>query len=129
MTMREMLRNSKPYTLVILRKTPKSDDPGVDKIDWENARRNSELRRNGKLCVVCPVTDDSDGNGIGILSTDVKATRGIWMKTPMLLLASLCARLTPVNLNLYICHQADAQRASLNVQTIYVETRPASIER
>jgi hypothetical protein len=77
-----LLQNSKPYTLVILRKTPKSDEPGADKIVWEHGRRNFEFCRDGKPCVVCPVKDESDVSGIGIFSTDVKATREIMDEDP-----------------------------------------------
>jgi len=79
---REMLQNSKPYTLVILRKTPKSEERGADKIVWEHGRRNFELRSDGKLCVACPVRDESDVSGIGIFSTDVNATREIMDEDP-----------------------------------------------
>jgi len=80
--MRDMLQNSKPYTIVVLHKTLRSEEPGADKIVWEHGRRNFELRRDGKLCVVCPVGDESDVSGIGIFSTDVKATREIMDEDP-----------------------------------------------
>ena len=80
--MRDMLQNSKPYTIVVLHKTPRSEEPGADKIVWEHGRRNFELRRDGKLCVVCPVRDERDVSGIGIFSTDVKATREIMDEDP-----------------------------------------------
>ncbi len=75
--MRDMLQKTRPYTGIILRKTPKRNEPGADKIVWEHGRRNLELRRDGKLCIVCPVRDDSDISGIGIFSTDVEETRRI----------------------------------------------------
>jgi hypothetical protein len=75
--MREMLQTTKPYTGVILHKTPKINESGTDKIVWEHGRRNFELRRDGKLLVVCPVRDESDITGIGIFSTTIEETRRI----------------------------------------------------
>ena len=76
--MREHLQKTKPYTIVILHKTPKRDtDPLADKIIWEHGRRNFQLRRDGKLSVVCPVRDESDVSGIGIFSGDLEETRKI----------------------------------------------------
>ena len=73
--MREMLSKCKPYTIVILRKTPQYDGSVIDKIVWEHGRRNFELKREGKLNVVCPVRDESDIGGVGIFSTDAVETR------------------------------------------------------
>ncbi len=75
--MRDMLQTTKPYTIVILHKTPKRNEPGADNVVWEHGRRNFELRRDGMLCVVCPVQDESDVSGVGILSTNVEETRKI----------------------------------------------------
>ena len=55
--MQEMLGKTRPYTVIILRKTPKFSEPGVDKIVREHGRRNFELRRDGKLCVTCAFRD------------------------------------------------------------------------
>jgi hypothetical protein len=75
--MREMRQKTKPYTVVILHKTPKINEPDADKIIWEHGRRNFELHRNGILCVVCPVRDESNIGGVGIFSTTVDETREI----------------------------------------------------
>lgn len=79
---REMISKTKPYTAVILRKTYKIDEPGADKIVWEHGRRNFELRRDGILCIVCPIRDESDLAGIGIFSTDVAETKKIMDQDP-----------------------------------------------
>jgi hypothetical protein len=73
--MLEMLSKCRPYTVVILRKTPQYDGSVIDKIVWEHGRRNSELKREGKISVVCPVRDRSDIGGVGIFSTDAAETR------------------------------------------------------
>jgi len=67
-----MLKTTKAYTLVILRRTPKRDTPGADATIWEHGRRNFELRREGTLSIVCPaVRDQSDLAGVCIFSTDL----------------------------------------------------------
>lgn len=81
--MREMLETTRRYTVVILHRTPKKDEPGSDKVVWEHGRRNFELRRDGSLCIVCPAErDESDVAGIYIFATDVKHTRGIMDEDP-----------------------------------------------
>ena len=80
--MREMLQRTLPYTVVILHKTAKRGQPDADKIVWEHGRRNFELRRDGILCVVCPVRDESDISGIGIFSTDSERTKEIMDNDP-----------------------------------------------
>ncbi len=80
--MREMMQKTTPYTVVILRQTPKRSQPNADKIVWEHGRRNFELRRDGKLCIVCPVRDGSDIAGVGIFSTTQEETRKIMDEDP-----------------------------------------------
>jgi len=75
--MREMLKTMKPYTFVILLRTPKRDEPGADKIVWEHGRRNFELRRDGRLNIVCQVTVKGEVSGLCIFNTDPEETRRI----------------------------------------------------
>jgi hypothetical protein len=75
--MREWLKKRKPYTIVILRSGPKGNEPGADKLIWEHGRRNFELRRDGVLCIVCMITDESDVAGLEIFNTDLEETRRI----------------------------------------------------
>ena len=73
-----MLKTTKSYTLVILRRTPKRDIPEAKAIIWEHGRRNFELRRDGVLSIVCPAArDQSDIAGICIFSTDIVKTKEI----------------------------------------------------
>ena len=71
-----------PNTIVILHKTPKRIEPGADKIIWEHGRRNFELRRDGKLCVVCPISDENEVGGIGVFLTHEEETRRIMENDP-----------------------------------------------
>ncbi len=80
--MKEMLQKTKPYTVVILHKTEKINDAGSDKVIWEHGRRNHELRRDGKLCIVCPIRDDSSVSGIGIFTTNEKETKKLMDSDP-----------------------------------------------
>ena len=50
---------------------------GVEKIIWEHGRRNFELRANGVLSIVCPVSDGSDVSGIGIFNAPVEEVKKI----------------------------------------------------
>ena len=66
--MRDMLATSKPYTLVLLRATPKLREPGMDAVVWEHGRRNFSLRAEGVLAIVCPIRDGSEWTGVGIFN-------------------------------------------------------------
>lgn len=81
--MRRMLRKIKPYTFVILRRTPKRDEPGADETVWEHGRRNFELRRDGRLSIVCQVDrDESDIAGLYLFATRPAETRKIMDEDP-----------------------------------------------
>jgi len=74
--MREMLPQSKAYTIVLLKATAARGEPGADAVIWEHARRNFELRADGVLAIVCRVTDDSEWAGVGIFDASAEeATR------------------------------------------------------
>src|SRR5581483_10640585 len=72
--MRERLAQARPYSLAILRRGARYDEPGARAIIWEHGRRNFELRAQNLLCVVCPMTDDGDIRGIGIFACDADKT-------------------------------------------------------
>jgi len=81
--MRRMLQTTKRYTVTILHRTPLRDGSGADEIVWEHGRRNFKLRRDGLLCIVCPVDkDESDVTGICIFSTALEETRKIMDEDP-----------------------------------------------
>jgi hypothetical protein len=75
--MRMMLGQSRAYTLVLLKAGPKRASDGVESIVWEHARRNFELRAQGVLSIVCPVTDGSEWAGIGIFNGSVDEVKQI----------------------------------------------------
>ena len=80
--MQDMLKTTRPYTVVILRAGTKRNELGSDQIVWEHGRRNFVLRRDGKLCIVCPATDEGDVSGLYIFSTDADETRKIMDEDP-----------------------------------------------
>jgi hypothetical protein len=80
--MREMLRKTKPYTIVILRKTPKRDEEGADALVWEHGRRNFQLRRDGVMSIVCPITSKGDIAGLCIFNAGLKETGKIMNGDP-----------------------------------------------
>ncbi len=80
--MREMLPTAKDYCIVILKATPKRDDPGADQIVWEHGRRNFALRAEGLLSIVCPVNDGSPVRGVSIFNAGVEGVRKIMDEDP-----------------------------------------------
>ncbi len=81
--MQAMLKTTKLYTLIILRRASGRSDPGADRIVWEHGRRLLALRRDGLLSIVCPlVKDESDVAGICIFNTDLGETRRVMDDDP-----------------------------------------------
>jgi hypothetical protein len=81
--MREMVTKSRPYSVVLLKATPKrSSEPGADAVVWEHGRRNFELRARGVLAIVCPITDDSGWSGIGLFDASPEETACIMDDDP-----------------------------------------------
>jgi hypothetical protein len=66
--MREMMTQTRSYTVVLLRMGPNADRPDRDAIIWEHGRRNFALRADGVLAIVCPIRDDSAWAGVGIFN-------------------------------------------------------------
>ena len=80
--MQRSLAQSKVYSMMILRQGPKWEQPDRDKIIWEHGRRNFQLRADGVLSIVCPVTDGGDIKGIGIFNATVEETNRIMNEDP-----------------------------------------------
>ena len=72
--MRQRLSQARNYTIVILKKTSRTSEPGADKIIWEHGRRNMAMNADGLLPVVCPVNDGTDLAGVGIFDASVEET-------------------------------------------------------
>jgi len=75
--MQEMIGKTRHYTILILHPTDRIREPGTHRIVWEHGRRNFQLRAEGVLPIVCPVSDGSDVCGLGIFSVGVEETKKI----------------------------------------------------
>jgi len=64
--MKTRLTQTRVYTLVILKKTPKREEPGADAIVWEHGRRNMSLGAEGLMPLVFPVGDGTALSGVGV---------------------------------------------------------------
>ena len=80
--MREMLARTKTYTAVLLTRTARRDAPDADRVVWEHGRRNFALRAEGKLAIVCPVTDGGALAGLGIFACSIEEVRRIMDEDP-----------------------------------------------
>ncbi len=80
--MLDMLSKSKNYYLVILKKTDKYNEPGVEKILYEHGKRNFELREAGLLSIVCRIKDHGEISGVGIFNTSFEELKLIMAEDP-----------------------------------------------
>ena len=80
--MRQMLTLAQKYSVVILKAGPRRHQSGVDGIIWEHARRNFALRANGLLPIVCPISDDSNVEGVGIFNASADEVRKVMDADP-----------------------------------------------
>lgn len=75
--MRQMRSQTREYSIVLLKATAARAAQGADAIVWEHGRRNFELRAEGVLAIVCPITDGSGLAGLGIFNASLERTREI----------------------------------------------------
>ncbi len=61
--MQNKLKETKQYCMCILKSGPNPNIPDADKIQWEHVRKNLQLREEGILLIVLPVTDSGDIKG------------------------------------------------------------------
>jgi len=80
--MQQMISRTRNYSIVILKAGPNRNKPGVEKIIWEHGRRNFNLRAEGLLSIVCPVSDGSDVSGVGIFNADIDEVKSIMDEDP-----------------------------------------------
>ena len=80
--MRDMRSRAKSYSVMILKKGPNYEQDAEKRIIWEHARRNYELRADGVLPIVCPILDDTEYAGIGILNCSAAEAAEIMRHDP-----------------------------------------------
>ena len=80
--MQQELAASREYCIVILRAGPQRNQPGVEKILWEHARRNFSLRAGGLMPIVFAVRDPTGLSGIGVFTGSVAEVKAIMDEDP-----------------------------------------------
>ena len=81
--MKEMLTRTRPYSVMLLYRTPAFDEPSSPAIVWEHGRRNFHLRAEGTLAIVVPISEDgSRVVGLGIFNASVEETTRIMRDDP-----------------------------------------------
>jgi hypothetical protein len=80
--MREMRAKARLYSLVMLRRAARYNEPEVGAVIWEHGRRNHSLRADGVLAIVCPVADDTEWAGIRIFDKPPEETAQIMDEEP-----------------------------------------------
>jgi hypothetical protein len=93
--MNERLKETRDYTLAILKTTPKTFTDEGAPIIWEHGRRNMALRASGILSIVCPVGDGSDVAGVGIFHAPLEEVRSILEADPAVEAGVLAYELHP----------------------------------
>lgn len=78
----QMHARAKPYSLMILKAGEARHQDGAEKILWEHAREIHALRVQGLLSIVCPVSDGSELEGIGIFNASVEEVKTIMDEHP-----------------------------------------------
>jgi hypothetical protein len=77
-----MRPTARPYTILLLKRTPELADPDSFPILWEHGRRNYALRAAGLLSIVCPMPDDEELAGIGIFDAGVDQVHALMADDP-----------------------------------------------
>jgi hypothetical protein len=72
--MREMRARARSYSLVILRRAARYNEPEAGAVIWEHRRRNHSLRAYGVLAIVCPVAYGTEWSRIGIFDKTPEET-------------------------------------------------------
>ena len=80
--MQQMLMQSKVYTLVLLKPVPGIQKENLQQILWEHGRRNFQLRAEGLMSIVAPVTQENNLAGIAIFDTDAAKANEIMNDDP-----------------------------------------------
>ncbi|WP_153797586.1 hypothetical protein [Foetidibacter luteolus] len=80
--MQQQLALSKEYTMVLLKPGPEQQLPNARDIIWEHARKNFQLRADGKVAVVAPVTTEADVNGLYVFNITPAEVKTIMDEDP-----------------------------------------------
>ncbi len=94
--MQQMRSRTRTYSLVLMKRAARYQEPGAGAIIWEHGRRNHSLRADGVLAVVCPVADDSEWAGVGIFDAPLDETARIMDGDPAIKAGVLSYEVHPV---------------------------------
>jgi hypothetical protein len=94
--MHKMQAQARTYSLVLMKKAARFPEPDACGIIWEHGRRNHSLRADGVLAIVCPIADDSEWAGIGILDAPLDKASRIMDGDPAILAGVLSYEVHPV---------------------------------
>jgi hypothetical protein len=94
--MLEMQAKALGYSLVVMRRAARYNEPEAGSVIWEHGRRNHSLRAAGVLAIVCPVADDTEWAGIGIFDKTPEETARIMDEDPAVQANVLSYEIHPV---------------------------------
>ncbi len=80
--MRARLASTREYCVCLIHATANRQEPGADQIVWEHGRRNFSLQADGRLAIVCPITDGSGLSGVYIFNVSVDEVKKIMEADP-----------------------------------------------
>src|SRR5829696_1648747 len=80
--MQQMLMQTKEYTLVLLKSVPGVQHENIQQLLWEHGRRNFQLRAEGLVAIVGPVTEENVVAGFAVFNTDVVKAKEIMSDDP-----------------------------------------------
>lgn len=78
----QMRARERPYSLLILKSGEARHQDGAEKILREHEREIYALCVQGLLSIVCPVSDGSELEGIGIFNASVEAVKRLMDEHP-----------------------------------------------
>jgi hypothetical protein len=78
----QMRARARHYSLLILKSGEARYQDGTEKILWEHEREMHALRVQGLLSMVCPVSDGSEIEGIGIFNASVEEVKTLMDEHP-----------------------------------------------
>lgn len=77
-----MLVQTKEYTLLLLKSVTEVQKENTQQIIWEHGRRNFQLRADGVMNIVAPVTQEHGLAGICIFNADAAQVKEIMDEDP-----------------------------------------------
>jgi hypothetical protein len=80
--MQQMLMQTKEYTLVLLKSVPGIQRENIQQILWEHGRRNFQLRAEGLISIVGPVTEEHLVAGFADFNTGVEKAIELMKEDP-----------------------------------------------